>query len=274
MVVQQRTKKKLLYLLRGAEWILAPCVVATRLTITEMGPAIPPESTMLARGHIWLTDLVEDTKWQDAWEALWVLPEPEIVVSGHGGVDTYRQWYNKQRAEERPLGWRVFKRDSVRADFTLAKDVNDAIAMFVALHLCWYSVWIGDDGRMPHMLRTPKRYSGPMKRYEGICLCGVIQQSGPHHPFPWQTVTNGQFPQRCFQCSCSRTWWEVDPEERQWFPVGDPPTWRCLTQHNGEPVKHLCFFAGTVRLLGPLVHRGAIPIALPFCEPEKKILTP
>lgn len=275
MTARARVKRKApLYLLKGAEWAIAPYVAVTQLQITELGPAVPPERTLLAHGHIWLTDFAEDTKWQDKWQALWVLPELEVLTSGVSGVDAYQQWYRQQQAERYDLGWRVRKRGSADADFTLAADVNAAIAGFIALHLCRYCVWIGGKESLPRLVTTPKRYSGPMRRYEGICLCAVIGQSALHDPFPWKNVTHGHFPKRCFECSCGRRWWEVDPEEYQWTPVGDAPTWRCLTQYNGEPVKQLCYLAGTVRLLGPLVHRGVVPIALPSCEPKPRIITP
>lgn len=274
MAARKKGKRsKNLYVLRGYEWEVASLVVVTRFSITELGSAIPSETTLRAAGRIWLRDYPEDHRWQCAWEALCdVRPDPEIIVPGEV-ENEYQRWYRTHKQREYPMLWRVWgKEGGAYRDFTAAEDVNRGLTAFVGSHLCFYCLGIGNSGQLPQIHWEPQRYQGPLAAYSDICLCAALARSDRQTPFPWQAVTNGKFPNRCFQCSCTKRWWNINPAEHRWVPIGDQSTWERLTRYNGEPTQLLCWYNEAIHLLGPLVHRGVTPIYLPPPEHQPRII--
>jgi len=108
----------------------------------------------------------------------------------------------------------------------------------------------------------PAEYVGEMYAYTGECVCVQLMLSADHRPFPWSELTNGgQFPKRCFKCSCGNRWHCIEPDSRVWAIVPDPRAWEHLVKYNGEAaVKVTCASGAYVVLEQTMVDNGFVPL--------------
>jgi len=207
----------LLYLWQGPEKSLSGLYSARRLTIETFEDEA---GTLKATGEIETYDHVEGCNGSHKWETSGLMASP--------------------------ISWKVSPRDAFwqTADgqgcFTLSSDADIGIAAFVIERLIAFGK--KHESTPPEsfpITEGPVRYEGPMTAYAGPCVCKQAQTSNASAPFPWAELTGGQFPERCFQCSCGRRWWCCDVESAQWAPVGDPAAWTMFTEYNGEAVEFI-----------------------------------
>lgn len=233
----------MLYQWCGKEEALGSSVyVAQSLYITTFEEA---DGVIKATGRICTMDYVENCDSSHAWKAEGARHQTDEV-----------RW----KVQRDPQGRFSWQDKSGRPMFTLSKVFDDAIETFIKAQLGVYMSSLKDEHGAVKT-EAVKTYDGPRVKYNGSCVCQQLLRANKTTPFPWETVTEGgQFPQKCFTCSCGRNWWNYNPEEGRWGPVPDSEAYFLLMEYNGEPQKPLGFLKDGFYLIQTLRNQGLVPI--------------
>ena len=233
----------MLYYWHGKERSLGtPTLVAQSLSVETFDKV---KDAINATGDILMMDYVENVDMRCKWEA-----------EGQHNLGEPVNW-SVQYNPEGKFSWQDNRGQPV---FTISKTLNNAIETFVKAKLDLYLYSPKDkDGRVADDI--PQFYKGPRVVYTGPCTCEQLLNANITTPFPWEAMTKGgQFPQRCFTCSCGRNWWLSNPEKKRWVPIPDTQLWIMLIFYNGEPQKQLGALEDGFYLLQTLRQRGYIPL--------------
>lgn len=197
----------------------------------------------------------------------------EIIIlscDGHnasGSVSFIDYWEHGIAGEERWIAvllgntWMVSKAtvpgeeelfadcDTGEPQFTLSRPVNTALKAFIALHVNAYLA-----GKK---IGLAPKYSGPLHKYAGPCLCAELAASTPAAPFDWEKHTEGgMFPFNCFECGCGARWHCIDPKTYRWLKVAEAEAWHMLTEYNGTATRQLGILDQEIYLLETLCDHG------------------
>ena len=139
---------------------------------------------------------------------------------------------------EQTTDWSVWRKESKDPytpkigglpSFTSNAQIDDALLAFITEQLELFQ-----DGHDP----TLPEFSGPRHEYDGNCICSTANDTLQQQ---WKKLTNGgQFPERCFACSCGTKWYSYAGDER-WFVVQDEKAWEMLLKHNGQAREAIVF---------------------------------
>lgn len=237
-----------IYIWEGPEEELALFCAATRFEIESITEDQLEKGLYLkyARGSISGKDYMEGgIVFTDPWVA-------ESVSQGDG----ISNWVVKRPKDDNAF-W--INRDTQEAEFTANSEVNRAMKEFIAQKINHF-LETGEAREGPEKYTGPK-YTGPIEKYSGPCVCQLLEASSPTDPFDWQTTTNGgHFPQNCFECSCGTRWWCDSPEEHSWVRVGDDAAWKMFLEYNGVAVQFIGVIEEKAYLMQTLRNQGLIPI--------------
>ena len=149
---------------------------------------------------------------------------------------------------------------SEEAWFTMSGQLNGEIKFFIARML---NTWLQMTGepRTDHIVMEPAEHEGPREKYTGDCVCEALENSSTSEPFPWRILTGGQFPERCFACSCGERWWCLDPKDHTWLVVTDPDAWEILLKYNGVRTRAMSLIESErgIILVRTLCDSGCVP---------------
>lgn len=206
------------------------------------------ENGVRAFGYITIKDYVEHgIEGTDPWEAFLLDHSSEWVA---------RRDQTKEAFWVTPDGEKVFG---------LNEGVNQAMKRFVAKKVTEYLEYPDCLRNSESIVDAPKEYAGSIKAYTGDCVCHRIETSDKEVPFPWFEMTQGQFPNNCFECSCGQRWWRFDLQNEMWCKVPDDKAWEMFMKYGGEAVQFIGImkddrFDG-VYLEQTLCDQGLIPLA-------------
>ncbi len=233
----------MLYQWMGREEPLgSPVYTAQRLCIETFAEA---EGTTKVSGQIYTMDYAENCASSHRWVAEGRRESDDIIWDVQHDPRGHFSWQDKAG---RPM-------------FTLAKVFDDAIEAFVKTQIGLYMSSAKDEHGVVES-RPVKRYDGPKLAYTGPCVCQELLRANASAPFPWESMTGGgQFPKKCFTCSCGRNWWNYHPEHGLWGPVPDRSLYAMLTEHDGEPQRPVGSLEDGLYLVKTLRERGLIPLA-------------
>jgi hypothetical protein len=129
-------------------------------------------------------------------------------------------------------------KDTGEVLFSLCEPVNDGIKNLISRKLSWVADYKKKNpGKPLDFVEECPRFAGTKHEYTGECLCAELEVSGLRTNFPWAKHTNnGQYPKRCFQCSCGEKWYLGNPGRHLWARVKDEKAWEMLTEFDGVAV--------------------------------------
>ncbi|MDO8582407.1 MAG: hypothetical protein Q7R63_00205 [bacterium] len=162
-----------------------------------------------------------------------------------------------------------------RLRFTASERIDSAMQAFISESIVEYEKLRAKEmnPETTCFLIQPEEYKGTTLPYTGACVCSQLNDSPTEEAFPWHALTGGgQYPNRCFACSCGQCWWLPDkmPEGKPstWMHVSDPLLFKRLLWHNGVRTAEMVMDqrtrslellttyirrTGVIMLLGPLV---------------------
>jgi hypothetical protein len=157
-------------------------------------------------------------------------------------------------------------RETGESLFCLLESVNADIKQFISQKLLWIALYKKKNPKKQiDLVDEPERFSGTVYAYTGQCVCEELRRSTWKSPFPWLRYTNnGQYPKKCFQCSCGKKWHRGNPSHELWWTVSDEKAWKMLTEFNGVAVEPIAFHPDSnppaIVLLSTLRSEGFIPL--------------
>ncbi len=234
-----------LYKWHGPEQELAHACVACDLTIESVKEE---DGILKAKGEFTGKDYVEHgIVFTDPWEG-----------TAHSPLQHVEGEWTVRRTDDEEAFWRDNQTGEVH--FTANMAINRAIKQFIAKKLLFV---MKKGGSVEEETIAP--YAGEMKTYNGECVCYILLQRNQHSKvsssrFPWKELTEGKFPQHCFQCSCGKKWWCYDAENDFWAPVLDRAAWEMLLAHNGVEAQRMAESEGGFHLLQTLRNNGFVPL--------------
>ena len=224
-----------MYVWLGPEEELVFCCTAAELTIEKfetVGGVARAEGTITAIDY-----LRHSRKITESWEA----------------EKRGERWVSRKKQD--PEGkWSFKDLKAGEQVFTVSRELNVAMAEFIARkieeHLASGSNYDG-----------PKRYAGPWTGYTGPCRCSELRSSGvTGPPLTWSALTGGNYPGRCFTCSCGTMWYCMDEATSRWLPVSDEKARDMLLEYDGVPVRPLAYLGDSVYLLQTAREMGYMPV--------------
>ena len=219
--------------------------VATELVVNSVvdhGVSRYAEGTMKGRDYV-----ERGIEFSNPWEAF--------------GTLKGNHWlWLPRRVEDKTVFWR--DPESKKACFTMSDQINGGIGAFISVKLAMCSWGIWTDLQVDDVVMEPMEYAGGQRRYNGNCVCESLSTCSVSNPFPWQELTGGEFPERCFACSCGRWWWRPAQEKHLWYMVTDPEAWTLLLKYDGVPTRMMSSIDGEegLFLVQTLCNTGLIPL--------------
>lgn len=197
------------------------------------------EGGKYAKGTITAIDYVEHgIIFTDPWEATGILFKDQ----------TYH--WNVKRLDDENVFWRY--PETKEPAFTANEGINNGIKSFVCAKIGEFMAGATEQ--------KISEYTGPKEKYNGPCVCNGLHLSSNTTLFLWKEKTNEKFPENCFECSCGKTWWHINPANNQWIEVIDDKAWDLLLKYNGVETKKLTIFKDQLYLLQTVRDMGYIPV--------------